>query len=414
MTTILDPTPNPLSRLPFGASSPVAAAQGTVYPVPDFPYQGYHTEGDILYVTADGVDINALWDETLAVLATWNAGRNRLVNLLTFPVTREIESVAQVGEATFELASEFGEPEGERLKIGYFNLGYDFKDYDRATRFTWKALRDMDARQVKAVNNALLQADERLIYKQVMCAIFDNRERQTSIRGNPYKVYPLYNGDDVTPPPYLGTTFPAPHNHYMASGNDLIDSGDLEDAYENIAEHGYSIDNGTQIVALLHRNQLKEIRKFRMDKENNNGVTANYDFIPSRNQPAQLLETPMGLIGSLPPDTWNGMRVYGSYADILLIEEPFLPDKYMLMFGTGGGGNLSNLVGLREHANSAYRGLKIIPGRDQRYPLIESYYTRGFGTGVRQRAGAVVMQFTEEDEYEIPDVFDRENGKFTT
>lgn len=393
-----------LDRLPFGAQTLEAT---------DVNAQGYHTEGDIVYITNDGIDINALWAEALAVLDVWNRGRDRLVGLLSFQVTKEIETIPQVGEATFELASEFGEPEGERLKIGYFNLGFDFRDYDRATRFTWKALRDMDARQVRAVNDALLQADRRLIFKQVMCAIFDNRERQTDIRGNPYKVYPLYNGDDVEPPPYLGTRFPAPHNHYMASGNEIIDSGDLEDAYENIAEHGYSIETGTQIVGLFHRNELKEIRKFRMDKENNNQVVANYDFIPSRNQPAQLLETPMGLIGSLPPDTWNGLRVYGSYADILLIEEPFMPEKNFLMFGTGGTENLQNLVGIREHANAQYRGLKIIPGRDQRYPLIESYYTRGFGTGIRQRGGGAVMQITEEDEYVIPDIFDRENGKFT-
>jgi hypothetical protein len=406
MTTLLDrPASKLWTPLPFGAQTELVETQVNA--------QGYHTEGDILYVTNDGIDINALWAEALSVLDVWNQGRDRLVGLMSFQVTREIETIPQVGEATFELASEFGEPEGERLKIGYFNLGFDFRDYDRATRFTWKALRDMDARQVRAVNDALLQADRRLIFKQVMSAIFDNRERETNIRGNPYKVYSLYNGDAVEPPTYLGRRFPAPHDHYMVSGNELIDSNDLEEAYENIAEHGYSVDNGTQIVCLMNRNDIKETRRFRMDKENNNGVIANYDFIPSRNQPAQLLETPMGLIGSLPPDVWNGLRVYGSYGDILLIEEPFMPDKYFLMFGTGGVENLQNLVGIREHANAQYRGLKIIPGRDQRYPLIESYYTRGFGTGIRQRGGGVVMQIGEGDEYEIPEMFVRDNGIFT-
>jgi hypothetical protein len=372
---------------------------------------GYGTEGDIVYTTNDGVDLNALWAEAQAALAVWNAGRSKLVDLLTFPVVNEIESVPQVGEATFELASEFGEPQGERLKIGYFQLGFDFEDYDRATRFTWKALRDMDARQVQAINNALLQADERLVFKQVMAAVFDNHDRETDIRNNAYKVYPLYNGDGVVPPTYRGNTFTGSHTHYMVSGNTKIDSGDLEDAYENIAEHGYTIEAGTQIVCLMNRNQLKEVRKFRMGVENNNSVEANYDFIPARSQPAQFLDVPMGLLGSLPPDTWNGLRVYGSYADILLIEEPFIPDGYFLMFGTGGAGNLQNLVGFREHKNPVYRGLRILPGNDQRYPLIESYYTRAFGTGIRQRAGAVVMQIktgTNAD-YVIPTAFNRSN-----
>ncbi|QGJ90053.1 major head protein [Mycobacterium phage Indlulamithi] len=374
---------------------------------------GYGTEGDIVYTTKDGVDINSLWDEAQQALAVWNRGRSRLVEILTFPVTNEIETVPQVGEAAFEVATEFGEPQGERLKLGYFQLGFDFEDYDRATRFSWKALRDMDARQVRAVNNALLQADEKLVFKLVMASVFDNRDRETDIRNQAYKVYPLYNGDGVAPPSYRGKTFTGSHSHYMVSGNTVIDSGDLEDAYENIAEHGYTIEAGTQIVVLMNRNQLREIRKFRMNQENNNGAVAEYDFIPSRNQPAQFTE-PTGLLGSLPPDTWNGLRVYGSYGDMLLVEEPFMPDGYFLMLGTGGIGNLQNLVGLREHANPVYRGLRIIPGNDQRYPLIESYYTRAFGTGIRQRAGAVVMQIKPgtNANYEIPTLYDRTDPGF--
>lgn len=372
---------------------------------------GYGTEGDIVYTTNDNVDLNALWDEAQAALAEWNRTRNRIVSLLTFQVLKEIEEVPQVGEATFEEASEFGEPEGERLKLGYFQLGFDFKDYDRATRFTWKALRDMDARQVRAVNNAMLQADERLMFRKVMEAIFDNRNRETDIRNNPYPVYPLYNADGTVPPPYQETTFDGTHDHYLVSGNALIDSGDLEAAYEHIAEHGYSIENGTQIIHFMNRAQIKEVRKFRMGQVNNNGIEANYDFVPALgNNPAQILDTPLGLLGSLPPNFWNGLRVAGSYDDALIIELPFIPNGYFLTIGTGGAGNLQNLVGLREHKNPVYRGLRILPGNDQRYPLIESYYTRAFGTGIRQRAGAVVTQIAAAGPYAIPQQFTRGLG----
>lgn len=387
---------------PFGSTSPGAlGGQGTTA-------GGVLTEGDIVYTTADGVDLNALWVEAQAALAVWNAGRTKLVDILTYSVQNEIESVPQVGEASFEVATEFGEPEGERLKLGYFQLAYDFEDYDRAVRFTWKALRDMDARQVQAINNAYLQADEKLVFKQVMAAIFDDSDRDTDIRNRAYKVYPLYNGDGTVPPPYRGTSFTGAHSHYMVSGHDTIDSGDLEDAYENIAEHGYTIEAGTQIVCLMNRKQLKIVRNFKQGEINNNGVTASYDFIPSRWQPGQFVNTPFGLLGSLPPDTWNGLRVYGSYEDILLIEEPFIPDQYFLMFGTGGAGNLQNLVGFREHKNPVYRGLRIMPGNNQRYPLVDSYYARAFGTGIRQRGGAVCMQITSDGSYTTPEVFARD------
>ena len=68
---------------------------------------GIGTEGDIVYTTQDGVDINSLWEEAQAAVGVWNQGRNRLVDLLTFPVTNEIETVPQVGEAAFEVATEF-------------------------------------------------------------------------------------------------------------------------------------------------------------------------------------------------------------------------------------------------------------------------------------------------------------------
>lgn len=369
----------------------------------DERHGGYQTEGDIVYVTDDGIDLNDLWEEAQQVVGVWNQARGRLVDLLTYQVTNEIETVPQVGEASFEEASEFGEPQAARVKLGIFQLGFDFRDYDVATRFTWKFLRDADARNVRAVHNAILAADEKLVFRKVLEAIFDNRNRETDIRNNPYKVYPLYNGDGTVPPSYREQEFDGNHTHYVVSGNaNLIDSGDLENAQEHIEEHGYSVANGTTFIHLVNREQLKEIRKFRMGQVNNNGVTANYDFIPSNNNPAMFLDSPLGLLGNLPPDMYKGLRVAGTYGDALVIEEPFVPAKYMLTIGSGGVGNLANLVGFREHKNPVYRGLRLLPGNDRAYPLVESYYSRGFGTGIRQRAGAVVTQIKAPGAYDIP------------
>jgi hypothetical protein len=48
------------------------------------------------------------------------------------------------------------------------------------------------------------------------------------------------------------------------------------------------------------------------------------------------------------------------------------------------------------------RGLRLVKGAVPDYPLIDSYYQRGFGTGVRQRGGGVVMQVTASGTYTIP------------
>ncbi len=50
------------------------------------------------------------------------------------------------------------------------------------------------------------------------------------------------------------------------------------------------------------------------------------------------------------------------------------------------------MIGLREHANPSFSGLRLIRGNKPDYPLIESYYVHGIGAGVRQRGGAAVMQ----------------------
>ncbi len=382
-----------------------------VYPIFGSEQQGgYHTAGDLVTVTNDGIDLNALWGIYQESMSMYNEAMDRLSALFTFPVVNPIETVPQVGEAQFEEATEFGEPRGNRIELDYFQLGYDFKNYDTATRYTWMFLRDADARQVDAIHQEILRADRRLVFRKIMESIFDNRNRVTDIRNQNFNVYPLYNGDGTIPPSYKGTAFDGDHDHYVVSGNTAIDSSDVEDAYSHIAEHGFGLENGTVFVMLANKTQVKQMRSWRAGSVSANSVVANYDFIPAANQPTMILPNAEGLLGSLPPDTFKGLRVVGSYADILIIEESYIPAGYFFMFGTGGAANLQNLVGFREHVNPAYRGLRLLPGNQQRYPLVEGYYARSFGTGIRQRAGGVVVQIKASGDYDIPTAYKKGSG----
>lgn len=379
---------------------------------------GYHTEHDALVTqTADNVDLNSLWQEFQQTLEIFNERRTALVNLLTFPVNNPIERVPQVGSTEFEEATEFGVPKAVRVALNYFELGYDFRDYDIATSYTWKFLRDADARAVQAIHTAILEADNRLVFRRVMEAIFDNRNRKTDIRNQAINVYPLYNADGTVPPSYKGKTFAGSHTHYVVSGGTPdgaskvhVDSQDLENMYDLIAEHGYGTETGTTFVLLANRAEIKDIRTFRAGVANFNGAVALYDFIPSPASPTLIVPNPTGLIGERPPSSWNGLTVVGSYGNILIIEEDYIPENYVFMYGTGGTGDLQNLVGLREHANPAYRGLRLLPGNQNGYPLVDSFYSRGFGTGVRQRAGGVVLQLKQSGSYDIPDQYERGLG----
>lgn len=376
---------------------------------------GYSTERDALITqTNDNVDLNSLWAEFQATLEIFNERRQVLIDLLTFTVTDPIERVPQVGTIDFEDASEFGVPKSVRLAQSYFSLGYDFRDYDIALRYTWKFLRDADARIVQAQHNAALEGHNRLVFRRVMEAIFDDRNRVADINNDNIPVYPLYNGDGTVPPSYKGTTFDGTHTHYVATNGAtlVVDSGDVEGMMNLIAEHGYGTETGTTFVLLVNKAEGAVIRSFRTGVVNNNGAIAKYDFIPSANSPTLIVPNATGLIGSVPPSTYGGLAVTGSYGNILVIEEDYIPAGYMFMFGTGGTGNLQNLVGIREHANSAYRGLRLLPGNQQGYPLVESFYSAGFGTGIRQRAGGVVAQITTGGDvtYERPAQYARGGG----
>jgi len=374
---------------------------------------GYLTGGDVVQQTTDGVDVNELWSEFQQVLAIYNERRARLIELITFPVQQLIETVPQVGESTFEEASEFGVPRAIRAELSYFQLAYDFRDYDLATRYTWRFLRDADRRQVEAIHQQALNADSRLIFKKVMEALWNKENRQADINRQNYTVFALYNGDGTIPPKYKDIEFDGNHSHYMTSGAAVIDSEDIENMYEHIAHHGYGIEAGTTFVALCNRDEIKEIRTWRIGEENGeSGATAQYDFIPAPNQPAQIVPNEAGLLGTQPPTSWNGLPVIGSYAGILIVEEQYIPSGYVLLLGSGGEGDLQNPVGLREHANTAYRGLRLIPGNQQAYPLVDSYYARAFGTGIRQRGGAVIMMVGGDGTsatYEAPEQYAR-NG----
>lgn len=363
--------------------------------------QGYNTEGDVITQTVDGVDLRGIWDEFQQTVALRNSQRQSLVNFLTYGVTNPIETVPQFGAgADFEVASEFGVPKSVRTGADYFQMGFAFEWYDVAGRFTWRYLAEATAAQVESVHQSILEADNRNVFREVMATLFDNTNRSTDIRNQAYTVYALYNADGTVPPAYKTNTFDGTHNHYLASGAATVDSGDLDDMIEHIEHHGYTPSSGVEIVIMVNKAQGDVIRQFRSIA---NGGTATYDFIPAQGTPSLLMPKDM-VTGDArrPAASLRGLKVIGSYGDAIIVQEDYIPAGYMVAFGTGGEDSLTNVIGIREHQNQALRGLRLVKGRSNDYPLQDSYYQRGFGTGIRQRGAAVVMQVTANAAYAAP------------
>lgn len=350
--------------------------------------RGYNSEGVILTQTVDGRSLNEIWDEFQRTLELNNASRTALVNALTFNVQQPIEDVPQISGDDFEEASEYGEPKG--ITGGnYFSIGYDFKWYDLAIRYTWKYLAEATAAQVESLNNMAIEADNRLVFVKVLRAIFNNVNRTANIRQQSVTVYPFYNNDGTVPPKYKNNTHSGTHTHYLASGAATVDSGDLDEMETHLVHHGYGRQNGSTLILLCNRAQIATIRTFRV------ATGSAYDFVPTVGSPPWLLPTNTGgVVGSTPPAQVSGLTVVGQYGPWLIVEEDYIPPGYMVGLATGGEQNATNPVGVREHQNTGLRGLQLVKGRDSDYPLIDSFYRRGFGTGVRHRGAGVVMQIT--------------------
>ncbi|BAH53677.1 hypothetical protein [Rhodococcus opacus] len=362
---------------------------------------GYSTAGDVLVnQTADGVDLNTIWGEVAQILQIFNNERSRLTALLSYSTTAIADAVPQsVSSDSFEQASEFGEPHAIREAPEALLMGYDFKDFDLASRMTWQFLRDASAEQVRSVITRALEADNKNTTTTILDRLFNPEER---LSPENHRVFGLWTGTDgITPPPYLGKEFAPETSHYLASNAAVVDSGDIEDLIRQVTSKGYGRSAGSQLLILANPVEGEMIQTWRKGVESRTGgPVAKYDFVLSSSAPAYLSEDT--IVGQIAPGEFGSLPVAGSYGPAWLIESEFVPVGYVAVVATGGPNSAINPVAFRQHTNPAYQGLRVIPGRDQRYPLQDSFFARGFGTGVRHRGAAAVLQVTTGSTYTAP------------
>lgn len=362
--------------------------------------RGYNALGDVITKTVDGVDLNHLWDEFQQTIALRNSQRQRILDLFTFPTTLPTDQIlqGQVGD-DFEEASEFGEPKSFRAPNTTLKMGFGFKWYDAATRFTWKFLAEASAAQIEAVHSAALDADNRLVWRMIMSGLLTKTTIATRpVNEDGISIYALYDGEaDSTPPDYANASFSAGHQHYLTTGSAAIDGVDLRDLVRHVTHHGFGVGNGSTVIVLCNPIEADTIRGFRAGV----GTPASpYDFIASSNAVPYL--TNLNVVGAVPPAEYNGLSVIGSYGNALIVEDNLVPVGYVIAVATGGPNSALNPLGFREHKRTEFQGLRQIAGNPSKYPLMDSFYSRGAGVGVRQRGAAAVMQVTASGTYTSP------------
>lgn len=373
------------------------------------PYlRGIRTEGDVLVDrTADGIDLNVIWQEIVGVLEQWNSHRLALASLLAYPTTEVASPVPQnITSESFEEASEFAVPKAIS-QDGALLMGYTLRDYDLRYAYTWRFLKNSTAEQVRNQFARGIEADAKLVSGLVLQRILDPTE---GLSPENHKVYGLWNGTDGIPqPPHLGRSFSPNTSHYWVSQADQIDSADIEDAIALIRARGYGRSFGSQLFILANPADGEFIQSWKKGEESRprlGGETsapkAKHDFIPSTNAPARL--EPANIIGQVAPAELNGLAVEGSYGPAWLIESDWIPSGYVIVVASAGPGSADNAVALREHDNERYRGLRMIPGNFTSYPIVDSFMWREIGCGVRHRGAAVAIQVKASGSYDIPSI----------
>ncbi|MFD5809412.1 hypothetical protein [Rhodococcus aetherivorans] len=379
------------------ATAPTVAAVAALYA--SGGDGGFSTEVDVLVShTADGVDLNRIWAEESTALSLLNRERSALAALISFPTVAVGEAVSQtLASDNFEVASEFGEPQGIRSNRDALILGYDWEEYDLASQMTWKFLRSATAEQVHDAINRAFEADNRLVTGTLLRRLFNPAQ---TMNEHGHRVFGLWNGTDgMTPPPHAGQEFPSVTSHYLASGNAVVDPGDLLDAVSAVRSKGFGTNVGSRLLILCNPAEAEEIMTFKAGQESN-GIESKFDAIPSASAPAYL--TPDNIVGQVAPESFGGLEVLGSWGPAWVVPSYFVPQGYLAVVATGGPNSSINPIALRSDPNPAYQGLRLIPGRDQRYPLQDSYFARGFGCGVRYRSAACVVQVTTGSTYTPP------------
>ena len=366
--------------------------------VDKFEEQGFNERADVV-MAADGTNLNDFWDEVQATIALRNAQRNRMISLLATYVNTPTRLITVPSEVDFEEASEYGQPVGIRGGATRLWRGFDFKFYDLAIRYTWMFIAEADQAQLRMLNALALDADNKLVYNKVMKTLFNptNTLGVTDLN-EPITAYKFYNADGEVPPKYKTTTFNGTHNHYLVSGNSALTSANLNSLINELGHHGYTLANNYRLVLWVNPVESAIIKALRT------ATGAAFDFIPdSQFLGGGVWQPNSGQYVGAPAGSVPGQ--IGTYGPFHVVEDDYIPAGYVVALASGGPENLGNPIGIREHANPAYRGLKVIPGANATYPLLESFYRRGFGTGITQRGGGVVMQVTTNGSYTVPAVY---------
>ncbi|RYG35205.1 hypothetical protein EON81_13440 [bacterium] len=308
-----------------------------------------------------------LLEEIQDGLAQYNENPDPLVEALSYLITRDKVRIAQAPLG-------FGDhTEGAKAalqKVLFRSLLFPLRTFDAATGWTKIGLQDARPSDIMATTNAAMIGDAQKVNAQMAKAIFTPRTAGSAGNDSGYEAG-FWNGETDVPDNAENPFYGNAHSHYKGTGSSTFSSSMVEDAVEDIVEHGYE----GPFVALFNTAQMSDIR-------------ASLEASGTMVTPGRQSVIDQGVVNGF---EWGGVQYRF---------KNWVPAGYFAVISLA-----VQALGRREHELEEYRGLQIFQeNENSTAPLIDSQWMRRIDFRVAHMGAGTVRQITPSGTY-IPPVF---------
>lgn len=318
--------------------------------------QGYvQDQTELLQIVVDG-------------LGVYNQTVDPIVAALCEEVVREVMRVPQA-PISFQRHGDGGRPEASRQT--YRLLQTPLQDFEAGAPFTVLGLQDALPSDIEATLTGVMAGDAERQEMEFFRAIFTPQTAGSV--GTAYRAG-FWNGEtDV--PDYKNTTFfGTAHNHYKGINTATLALSHIQDAIQDVREHGYGLQPGS-LVSFWNTAQTKTLENL-----------LNITVASSLNTPSRTRAQDMGALSGV------------EYAGCLFAFNDNVPSGYFTVIDT-----MVKPLAKRVHLNPAYRGLQIYAeSMNQNYPLAGQNFLNRYGFAVRHLGAGTCRQIVASTSFTAP------------